>query len=1062
MGYLINPIGFRVGQTTGWVDSWFSYKKVYPEFLHFILKIRLFLNAYLDSFPTEDDLAYLVSFHEDSFVGDDENDKDNVLKKKKKNMLLNHNDSLFLSSVMYSHFRIVFNLTSVYISLFVYPGKYWDLLFDYKKTKTRSSFLFDNFFFRKRFKSFSKKTKFFLKKKKRVRRFRHFNFSFRFFRKSLQGYPLYRIFNKKDLNFFLLNKKQTRLKISLVKLRSFILPFWKTFLFFNFKKVLKSFKSYSICLRYLLKIRYRIKVLLNYNIVKAGGIVLQKLKKRLYFLRSCLFKMRRLCFFYRLKILKKKVSRKMFIWRYWRRILPFSFFLKFFRSVRKHIFNLNRFGLPIFFFRKFILKNRKNILKKYDLQKYSSKKLKVIRFSKRFLCGLFLKKKRKKKFKFRKIKGLKKFFWSYQRGFHFLLLFFFFFKPFAILRNFKRVFFKSYKRRFFFLKNFSLTFLEKKPFYLNFYVKKNFNVFSVVSANFFFFNGFFLFYKYWGFFKLKNKFFIKFFKNRYLFKKKRFFFKVPFRLRVFSNFFSFNFYKMFFFKLNFLFGKKSFYFSKLKKNVFFVSSYLYFFFKVFRFFRNFFFFKNFSNYFSVRSKFLVLNLCFFNNLGFFKIRKFFQKKNLGFKRLLNSSNVNKLRTVLKINKNFFLQKFVQKPLISSFNNMLGYSIKKDKRVFNKNSFTFINQIVSYKFTNLFQKSSVFFYKGFLNYFFFKKKNYLRKKTSFGFSSFFSSLLHKKLFFLSKKNVYLFGTNKINNLNKLFIFYPFFIIDRFFVFDFFVKSSMFFHKSKVFFFFKRPFALKKSRLFFFFSFLRKRRNFYFLVYKKFNLYSKYLSKFRPKIFYDFSKKMTIGSSNFFISFFYIFLTWVFRKLPKKNSWRILRKKLRIPRKDMGNWKNFEWERRDRIKRLVHKRRRFRSFRFRRKMRRLKRGKSFKLNKRMRKFTSKFMKRFFYINWDFLVSFIIDNFFFKYNVDVKYFLIFILFFKDFNFTQRFFSGSKSSVETWDFLKRQFIFKFLSIHFESLQYSSFDFCLQPFLLKMIPFEDIKVFSYLIDILL
>jgi len=96
MGYLINPIGFRVGQTFGWVDTWFAYKEVYPEFLHFVLKIRLFLNCYLDSFPTEQDLDFA-----DKTV-----------------------NSFFRSAVLYSHFRIVFNLTSVYISLFLYPGKF--------------------------------------------------------------------------------------------------------------------------------------------------------------------------------------------------------------------------------------------------------------------------------------------------------------------------------------------------------------------------------------------------------------------------------------------------------------------------------------------------------------------------------------------------------------------------------------------------------------------------------------------------------------------------------------------------------------------------------------------------------------------------------------------------------------------------------------------------------------------------------------------------------------------------------------------------------------------------
>lgn len=114
MGHLINPIAFRIGQTTGWVDTWFSTNDVYPEFLHFVLKIRLFLNYQLSSMPLLDDVN---------------------LKKKGGN-------NLFKSAILYSHFRIVFNLTSVFISLFVYPGKFWDSFFRYKRYNRRFSHMF--------------------------------------------------------------------------------------------------------------------------------------------------------------------------------------------------------------------------------------------------------------------------------------------------------------------------------------------------------------------------------------------------------------------------------------------------------------------------------------------------------------------------------------------------------------------------------------------------------------------------------------------------------------------------------------------------------------------------------------------------------------------------------------------------------------------------------------------------------------------------------------------------------------------------------------------------------
>jgi hypothetical protein len=65
------------------VDTWFAYYDFYPEFLHFVLKIRFFLNAALSSMPFSD-------------------------------------NGFFEQSILYSHYRIVFNLTTVFVSLFYY------------------------------------------------------------------------------------------------------------------------------------------------------------------------------------------------------------------------------------------------------------------------------------------------------------------------------------------------------------------------------------------------------------------------------------------------------------------------------------------------------------------------------------------------------------------------------------------------------------------------------------------------------------------------------------------------------------------------------------------------------------------------------------------------------------------------------------------------------------------------------------------------------------------------------------------------------------------------------
>lgn len=58
MGYLINPIAFRIGHTREWQDLWFCYKNNYPEFLYFILKVRFVLNSVFNSYPTPTDFDY--------------------------------------------------------------------------------------------------------------------------------------------------------------------------------------------------------------------------------------------------------------------------------------------------------------------------------------------------------------------------------------------------------------------------------------------------------------------------------------------------------------------------------------------------------------------------------------------------------------------------------------------------------------------------------------------------------------------------------------------------------------------------------------------------------------------------------------------------------------------------------------------------------------------------------------------------------------------------------------------------------------------------------------------
>lgn len=75
-----------------------------------------------------------------------------------------------------------------------------------------------------------------------------------------------------------------------------------------------------------------------------------------------------------------------------------------------------------------------------------------------------------------------------------------------------------------------------------------------------------------------------------------------------------------------------------------------------------------------------------------------------------------------------------------------------------------------------------------------------------------------------------------------------------------------------------------------------------------------------------------------------------------------------------------------------------------------------------------------------------------------MIFVLFFKDLIFSNKFKSGY-GFVETWDMLKRQFVLKLLNVHFANSLGSVFSFCLQPILYKIVPFVDFQIFSFLIN---
>lgn len=86
MGHLINPIAFRLGWTKNWCDSWYSELSYYPEFLHYILKIRLFLNSFF------------------------------------------FNQRLYDGSILVSHFFLRFKSNKIFLDFFFYVGIYSEFL----------------------------------------------------------------------------------------------------------------------------------------------------------------------------------------------------------------------------------------------------------------------------------------------------------------------------------------------------------------------------------------------------------------------------------------------------------------------------------------------------------------------------------------------------------------------------------------------------------------------------------------------------------------------------------------------------------------------------------------------------------------------------------------------------------------------------------------------------------------------------------------------------------------------------------------------------------------------
>jgi hypothetical protein len=600
-----------------------------------------------------------------------------------------------------------------------------------------------------------------------------------------------------------------------------------------------------------------------------------------------------------------------------------------------------------------------------------------------------------------------------------------------------------------------LKFLDSKFFYIRFFnskfvrffVYKFFNFFSFLNlenkndsfkkviffkklrSNFFFrvfFSRFFNKYRKISFFRLRRFFFFKsskFFNNEVMgchffpfFRKLSFIYKIFRGSRFFRFFFS---------SQKLLYNFKFFFHNKRDLNI----RICYFFFNKFLV-RNFFCRKNLlknnslynvgNNFFfnwsflikkRIRKEWLISNnLKFFN----FRVPKFF------FNNSLKIKGVN----IIKNFRGFMYFRSLKKTIIkylkkSIFNSYFFF------KFFNTNKFNYFFYFKSFPkgFFN-----QVFFFKRFYINFFFGKKNlsksfFWNRRSKFywtfdvefetkntkcmdliKFNNFYFRLntdqlpfdfFHHSLFFPNfydlffSKNFVKRGYN--NKLMKSYVrFYNIkFLFNKIFFFrNFFFNWSFFkvVRKSK-FFFFKKNFykSLKFSNLFLKSKFLRKSRLYFF--FKFYFKSKKFLSAFFSKSSF-FRNNFNNSSVPFFSkknAFFFernmeiplnFFLIWVFFKNIRNLKRRFVsRKFLRYMRKKKSLILN-----RKALRILDLAYRYDKAWRY-----RMRRG--------LRPYVSNVLKNFSSINWDFLVNFLIDKFFFKYNVDIKYFLVFVLFFKDF---------------------------------------------------------------------
>jgi len=252
-----------------------------------------------------------------------------------------------------------------------------------------------------------------------------------------------------------------------------------------------------------------------------------------------------------------------------------------------------------------------------------------------------------------------------------------------------------------------------------------------------------------------------------------------------------------------------------------------------------------------------------------------------------------------------------------------------------------------------------------------------------------------------------------------------------------------------------FFLKKTRLFFFFNYFYRRQKFLLLVFKKFSLFSNFAFRVHG-LKEKFLKKNLQGQffqENFSLVSFLFFLIWALHRARKRRPYFYSISRIPFPERTEEDWDSDAFFRSLKLRLFGRIRRKTRKMKRRgRQGRRLLKQRFFYGHA----FKRKFFRRFAGINWDFLISYLIDRFFFKFNVDIKYFLFFLFFFRDFDFSSTAGSSPRRSGKFSFF--ESLPLRLLTIHKEAQALTNYDFSLEPFLYRLVPFDSIKVFRFLI----